>query len=140
MAELLINVLSGILLLAGGVFGILGGIGLLRFPDFYTRLHAAGITDTLCAFLIIGGLLLQVGLTLFSLKLLLILLFMIFTSPTASHALARAARGESLGLLGLQERASLVGGQIEIVSTPGHGTEIRAYFPVTLSPSPRGEG
>ncbi len=96
MAELLINVLSGILLLAGGVFGILGGIGLLRFPDFYTRLHAAGITDTLCAFLIIGGLLLQVGLTLFSLKLLLILLFMIFTSPTASHALARAALAAGL--------------------------------------------
>jgi len=96
MAELLIDVLSASLLLAGGVFGILGGIGLLRFPDFYTRLHAAGITDTLCAFLIIGGLLLQVGLTLFSLKLLLILLFMIFTSPTASHALARAALAAGL--------------------------------------------
>ncbi|PKL96335.1 MAG: sodium:proton antiporter [Gammaproteobacteria bacterium HGW-Gammaproteobacteria-8] len=90
MAELLIDVLSGIFLITGGVFGVLGGIGLLRFPDFYTRLHAAGITDTLCAFLIIGGLLLQVGLSLFSLKLLLILLFMIFTSPTATHALARA--------------------------------------------------
>jgi multicomponent Na+:H+ antiporter subunit G len=83
-------VLSGIFLLTGGIFGVLGGVGLLRFPDFYTRLHAAGITDTLCAFLIIAGLLLQTGMALVSLKLLLILLFMIFTSPTASHALARA--------------------------------------------------
>jgi len=90
MAEFALDLLSGLCLLAGGVFGILGGIGLLRFPDFYTRLHAAGITDTLCAFLIIGGLLLQTGLALISLKLLLILVFMVFTSPTASHALARA--------------------------------------------------
>lgn len=91
MVDSLIDVLSGIFLIAGGVFGVLGGIGLLRFPDFYTRLHAAGITDTLCAFLIIAGLLLQTGTAMVSLKLLLILLFMIFTSPTASHALARAA-------------------------------------------------
>jgi PAS domain S-box-containing protein len=55
----------------------------------------------------------------------------------AQYALACAARGESLGLLGMQERASLAGGQIEIVSTPGHGTEIRAHFPATSSPSPK---
>jgi len=91
MAETLLAVVSGICLLAGGLFGILGGIGLLRFPDFYTRLHAAGITDTLCAFLIIAGLIIQAGLALVSVKLLLILVFMVFTAPTASHALARAA-------------------------------------------------
>lgn len=91
MAEAILDVISAIMLLAGGVFGILGGIGLLRFPDLYGRLHAAGITDTLCAFLIIGGLLIQAGLALVSIKLALILLFMIFTAPTASHALARAA-------------------------------------------------
>jgi len=90
MAEGLVDVLSAMLLLAGGAFGIVGGIGLLRFPDFYSRLHAAGITDTLCMLLIILGLLLQTGLALVSIKLLLILLFMLFTSPTASHALARA--------------------------------------------------
>jgi len=90
MVETVLDVISAIMLLAGGAFGILGGIGLLRFPDLYTRLHAAGITDTLCAFLIIGGLLIQAGLALVSIKLLLILLFMVFTAPTASHALARA--------------------------------------------------
>ncbi|MDZ7736913.1 MAG: monovalent cation/H(+) antiporter subunit G [Gammaproteobacteria bacterium] len=90
MAETVLDVISGIFLISGGVFGILGGIGLLRFPDFYTRLHAAGITDTLCAFLIIVGLVIQAGLALVSIKLMLILVFMVFTAPTASHALARA--------------------------------------------------
>jgi len=96
MAEPLLDVLSGIFLIAGGALGVLGGIGLLRFPDFYSRLHAAGITDTLVAFLIVIGLMLQTGLDLVSLKLLLILLFLVFTAPTASHALARAALAAGL--------------------------------------------
>lgn len=90
MVETTLAVISGIFLLTGGIFGIMGGIGLLRFPDFYSRLHAAGITDTLCAFLIIVGLVIQAGLALVSIKLMLILIFMVFTAPTASHALARA--------------------------------------------------
>lgn len=91
MIELLVMVLAWLFLLAGGAFGIIGGIGLLRFPDFYTRLHAAGVTDTLCALLIVLGLVLQAGLSLLSIKLLLILLFLLFTAPTATHALASAA-------------------------------------------------
>lgn len=91
MVETLLLWLSAACLLTGGLFGIVGGIGLVRFPDFYTRLHAAGITDTLCALLIIAGLLIQAGLALISIKLLLIMLFLLFTAPTASHALARAA-------------------------------------------------
>ena len=75
----------------GGLLGIVGGIGMHRFPDFYTRLHAAGTTDTLCAALFLFGLGLQIGLTLASLKLLLIFMFIYFTSPTASHSLANAA-------------------------------------------------
>ncbi|AKS40767.1 monovalent cation/H(+) antiporter subunit G [Wenzhouxiangella marina] len=91
MAELAIDILSWILLLTGGAFGVIGGLGLVRFPDFYTRLHAAGVADTLCALLIVGGLILQAGFSILTLKLALILLFLLFTAPTASHALARAA-------------------------------------------------
>jgi len=91
VTETLLNILSWICLLTGGAFGVLGGVGLLRFPDFYTRLHAAGMTDTLCALLIVTGLALQSGVSLLTAKLLLILLFLLFTAPTATHALARAA-------------------------------------------------
>ena len=91
MAEVLINGVSWLCLLAGGAFGVFGGAGLVRFPDFYSRLHAGGITDTLTVLLIVAGLVLQSGLSLLTLKLLLILLFLLFTTPTATHALARAA-------------------------------------------------
>ena len=94
--EMLINILSWIFLLAGGAFGVIGGLGMVRFPDFYTRLHAAGVTDTLCALLIVLGLVLQSGFSLLTIKLLLILLFLLFTAPTATHALARAAMVDGL--------------------------------------------
>ena len=96
MVETALEVISWVLLLTGGLFGIMGGIGLVRCPDFYSRLHAGGITDTLCAFLIIVGLILQAGLALPSLKLALILIFFVFTAPTASHALAHAARADGI--------------------------------------------
>ena len=87
----LLDLLSWVCLLVGGAFGITGGIGMIRLPDFFTRIHAAGITDTLAAGLILLGLALQSGLALATVKLFLIFLFLTFTSPTASHALAKAA-------------------------------------------------
>jgi multicomponent Na+:H+ antiporter subunit G len=72
-------------------FCLIGGIGLLRMPDFYTRMHAASVTETLGAGLILLGLMLQAGWTLVAVKLLMIGLLVFFVSPTASHALARAA-------------------------------------------------
>jgi multicomponent Na+:H+ antiporter subunit G len=86
-----LDILSWIIIVAGAGFSIVGAIGLLRFPDFYTRLHAAGITDTLGAWLILLGVLLQVESWLVAIKLVLIVVFLFFTSPTATHALARAA-------------------------------------------------
>ncbi len=83
--------LSWLALLGGVFFIIVGGAGTLRMPDFYTRLHAAGVTDTMGAGLVLLGLMIQAGLTLITVKLALIWLFLWFTSPTASHALARAA-------------------------------------------------
>lgn len=88
---MIIDILSWICLLAGGALGIVGGIGIHRFPDFYSRLHAVGITDTLCATLILLGLGLQAGWSLAAFKLVLIFVFLFFTSPTASNSLANAA-------------------------------------------------
>ena len=88
---MIIDTLSWICLIGGGVVGIIGGIGIHLFPDFYSRQHATGITDTLCAFLILLGLGLQAGLSLAAFKLALVFLLLFITSPTASHALANAA-------------------------------------------------
>ena len=76
---------------AGGLFCIVGALGLLRMPDFYTRMHAASVIETLGAGLILLGLLLQAGFTLVAVKLLFIGVLIFFASPTATHALARAA-------------------------------------------------
>lgn len=93
---MIIDILSWICLLSGGLLGVAGGIGIHRFHDFYSRQHAAGITDTLCAMLILLGLGLQAGISLAAFKLALIFVFLFFTSPTASHALANAAMHSGL--------------------------------------------
>ena len=86
-----IDGLSWICLVAGGLFCVVGAVGMLRMPDFYTRMHAVSVIETLGAGLILLGLLLQAGLTLVAVKLLIIALLIFFTSPTATHALALAA-------------------------------------------------
>lgn len=86
-----IDILSWIMLTAGGVFVFIGGLGALRMPNLYTRMHAASLTDTMAAVLILGGIMLQAGATLATIKLAAILLFLLITSPTASNALASAA-------------------------------------------------
>jgi multicomponent Na+:H+ antiporter subunit G len=88
---MLLEYTSWILILAGALLGIVGGIGIHRFPDFYTRMHAASTTDTLCAALFLLGMALHAGLSLVTFKLFLIFAFFFFTSPTASHALGKAA-------------------------------------------------
>ncbi|MBI2918873.1 MAG: monovalent cation/H(+) antiporter subunit G [Chloroflexi bacterium] len=82
----------GLALIFGGLFFVLvSALGLVRFPDFYTRSHALGKSDTLGTILVLGGLAVYGGLTLSSLKLLLILIFVGLGNPTATHALTRAA-------------------------------------------------
>ena len=87
-----LDIASGVLLAAGGFFCIVGAVGLLRMPDFFTRTHAASLIETLGAGLILAGLALQAGFTLALLKLVILGLLILFASPTATHALAKAAR------------------------------------------------
>lgn len=87
-----LDIASGVLLAGGGFFCIVGAIGLLRMPDFFTRTHAASLIETLGAGLILAGLALQAGFTLALLKLVILGLLILFASPTATHALAKAAR------------------------------------------------
>jgi multicomponent Na+:H+ antiporter subunit G len=92
----LIDVASWVLLLAGGAFCMIGGLGLVRMPDFFTRMHAASVTDTLGAGLMLLGLMLQAGFSLVTVKLIVVGLLIFFTSPTATHALAQAALARGL--------------------------------------------
>jgi multicomponent Na+:H+ antiporter subunit G len=89
--SLLADVLSWVFLVAGSFLVIAGGIGVIRMPDVFTRLHAAGVTDTGGAGLVLVGLMFQGGLTLVTVKLLLIFGFLWFSSPVSTYALARAA-------------------------------------------------
>lgn len=88
----LADIVSWIMLLLGGFLCVSGALGVMRFPDFFTRMHAAGVTDTLGSGLLIVGLMIQAGSEwLVLVKLVFIILFIGITSPTASHALAKAA-------------------------------------------------
>jgi multicomponent Na+:H+ antiporter subunit G len=88
----IIDLLSWALLIIGCFLCISGALGLLRFPDFFTRMHAASVTDTLGSGLLLLGLALQSnGEWLVISKLVFIFLFLLITSPTASHALAKSA-------------------------------------------------
>lgn len=87
----LIDALSWCFLVAGSAFCIIGAVGLVRMPDFYTRVHAASITDTLGVALMLLGMMLQAGFTLVTVKLLMIGVLFLFASPTATHALVKAA-------------------------------------------------
>lgn len=91
LMELVLDLVSWVLLSAGGVFVLIGGIGALRMPNLYTRMHAASVTDTMGAALVVTGVMLQAGLSLATIKLAAILLFLLITSPTSSYALASAA-------------------------------------------------
>ncbi len=104
----LIDILSWVSISLGAIFVIIGGIGLLRMPDFFTRLHPAGITDTMGAGLILAGLMVQGGFSQVTVKLILILIFLLYTSPTSTYALANAAFHR---------------GQKPLLGKPGHGKE-----------------
>lgn len=88
---LVFDLLSWSLLTVGGIFVLIGGIGVVRLPNFFSRMHAASLTDSMGTILILMGIMLQAGVSLAALKLLAILVFMLLTGPTATYALANAA-------------------------------------------------
>jgi len=107
---LALDILSWILLAIGGFFVLVGGIGALRMPTFYSRLHASSLTDSAGTIAVLLGLMLQAGLTLATIKLLSALVLLVVTGPTATYALANAAL-----LAGLPTRAT----QIDADPPPG---------------------
>jgi len=94
--DIIIYYASWALLSCGAFLCAVGGLGVLRLPDFYSRQHAAGITDTLGSAFVLIGLMLQSGFTLNAAKLVMILVFLLLTSPVATHAIAQAAKQSGL--------------------------------------------
>ncbi len=113
--EIVFSVLSALFVVGGSAFVVIGGIGVVRLPDFYSRLHGGGVTDTLGAGLLMIGLMMQVvkvglirivesgfaegfdlGVWLIAVKLAMILFFLLVTSPTGCHALAQAALSQGV--------------------------------------------
>lgn len=88
---LLIEILSWACILGGSFFMVVSAVGILRFPDFWARLHAASVGDSGGMILLIAGMCLQSGLTLITVKLIAIGIFLFITGPTATHAVANAA-------------------------------------------------
>lgn len=91
MTALVLDAVSWLLLIAGAFFTLVGALGMLRLPDVFARMHAAGMTDTMGAGLILAGLCFQTGAVSVVARLLLVAAFLWFTSPISTHALARAA-------------------------------------------------
>jgi multicomponent Na+:H+ antiporter subunit G len=92
----ILDILTWLTFAGGAFFLVAGGIGLIRFPDFYTRMHAAGMTDTMGAGLVLLGMVLQSGDVLTSVKLVLIGFFIFFTSPTSTYEIENDAFSQGL--------------------------------------------
>lgn len=89
--EWFVEILSWILIVLGSFFAIVGALGSVRFPDFWSRLHAVSVTDSGGMILLIAGMCLQAGLGLITVKLIFIGIFLFVTGPAATHAVANAA-------------------------------------------------
>lgn len=109
--ELLRDIVAGLLLAGGSIFLLIGMVGVLRFPDFFTRLHPAGLTDTAGAGLILTGLMVESGFNLVTARLFLLLALILFVSPISAHATSRAALASGLKpLLAKQAKQQRKGG------------------------------
>ncbi|MDU8928832.1 monovalent cation/H(+) antiporter subunit G [Alisedimentitalea sp. MJ-SS2] len=101
-------VLSWVLILSGSFFVVVGAFGTWRLPDFWSRLHAASVTDSAGMILLVAGMCLHSGLTLVTVKLIAIGVFLFITGPTATHAVANAALVSGLRP---QEAEGLIGAE-----------------------------
>ena len=91
LPDTVLDIISWALILSGAFFVVIGAVGTLRFPDFWSRLHAASITDSAGVILMFAGMCVQAGFTLITVKLIIIGVFLFITGPTSTHAIANAA-------------------------------------------------
>jgi len=95
-----LEIVATVFVAVGTFFGLVATVGIVRLPDLYSRLHAASKSDTLGSVLSLAGLAIVLGVTTESMKLVFLLVFLFVTSPTAAHAIARAAKEEEVEPVG----------------------------------------
>ena len=95
-----LEIVATVFVVVGTFFGLVATVGIIRLPDLYSRLHAASKSDTLGSILSLAGLAIVLGLTTESMKLVFLVVFLFVTSPTAAHAIARAAKEEEVEPVG----------------------------------------
>ena len=123
--DTVVNVLSWISIVAGSAFLVTGAVGVIRFPDFWSRLHAASVIDSAGMALLLLGMMLQAGLTLITVKLFFIGLFLIITGPTSTHAVANAALVSGSRPLGDDSGQTITTAEVAeaVAQTPSHVEE-----------------
>jgi multicomponent Na+:H+ antiporter subunit G len=89
--RLIVDTLAIIFLAGGAFFMITGAVGLLKFPDFYTRLHATGKCDTLGQIFIVVGCMIYSGFSFIGIKLFFVAAYYLLAGPAATHAIMKAA-------------------------------------------------
>ena len=85
------DIIVGLLLAAGLFFHGVAALGVMRMPDFYTRLHAVSKAETAGVVFTVAGLIVMAGISLTALKLFFVAVFLFVANPTSTHAIARAA-------------------------------------------------
>lgn len=123
MTEMILDILSWVLIVAGGGFIVVGAVGLVRLPDMFSRMHGSSLIDTSGAGLMLIGFMLQAGFSLVTLKLLFLLALLFMIGPVISHALAKAALESGLQPKLSEDRRGRLdtGGEPGNVTTGGKG-------------------
>lgn len=102
---MVLDIISWVLIAVGSFCVLSGAVGVMRMPDFYTRLHPGSLAESLGTPMVLIGLMIQAGPTLIALKIFILILFLMLTSPTAGHALAKAALVHGLKAKGAEKES-----------------------------------
>lgn len=92
----MVEILVSVLMVIGLFFMSVAAIGMVRLPDVFTRAHAVGLTDTLGAFCFLTGLAIYEGLSVHTLRIVIVLLLLYLLNPVIAHATIRAAHRSGL--------------------------------------------
>ncbi|MDQ7791657.1 MAG: monovalent cation/H(+) antiporter subunit G [Clostridia bacterium] len=111
------TIITAVLLFTGCFFIVVAAIGVVRFPDFFARMHPAGKGDTLGQALILLSLMVYEGFTLITVKLFIIMVFILVANPTGSHFIAKGAYVAGVKPTKVHEEVDISSSEVAVSST-----------------------